>query len=151
MSSEYDTLYSLLENLIVTHQPETSAEPMSLSIVLPEEPIVKKRKPGRPPGSKNIEKLRCAACLKKFLPKKRKQYENHCATSAACIAFSALEEKPPILKKPIHELIIDALEHATSDGSRCRFCENEIADMKDHMVTSQACNRMAYYEFKKLF
>ena len=57
MSSEYDTLYSLLENLIVTHQPETSAEPMSLSIVLPEEPIVKKRKPGRPPGSKNIEKL----------------------------------------------------------------------------------------------
>lgn len=151
MISEYDKLYSLLENLIITHHPETSIEPVSLSLVLPEEPATNKRKPGRPPGSRNIEKLQCAACLKKFLPKKIKQYETHCATSAACIAFSALEEKPPILKKPIHELIIDALENATSDGTKCRFCKNEITDMKDHMVTSQACNRMAYHEFKKLF
>ena len=62
MSSEYDKLYSLLENLIITHHPETSTEPVSLSLVLPEEPATNKRKPGRPPGSRNIEKLHCAAC-----------------------------------------------------------------------------------------
>ena len=151
MSSEYDKLYSLLENLIIIHHPETKAEPVSLSVVLPEDPAANKRKPGRPPGSRNIEKLQCAACLQKFHPKKLKQYEIHCTTSVPCRKFIALEEKPPILKAPIHQLIIDTLEKATSTGIACRFCEQTINDMKEHMLQSQVCNRMAYQEFKKLF
>ena len=151
MSSEYDKLYSLLENLIITNHPETEAEPVSLSLEISEETTQKKRGRGRPPGSRNIEKLQCAACLQKFHPKKLKKYNAHCTTSIACNKFSALEEKPPILKAPIHQLIIDALEKATSDGSNCRFCEKNITDMKDHMLKSQVCNRMAYQEFKKLF
>lgn len=152
MSSEYDKLYSLLENLIITNHPETEAEPVSLSLEISEEnPITKRKGPGRPPGSRNIEKLQCTACLQKFHPKKSKQYEIHCTTSIPCRKFIALEEKPPILKAPIHQLIIDTLEKATSTGIACRFCEQTINDMKEHMIQSQVCNRMAYQEFKKLF
>jgi hypothetical protein len=149
MASEYDKLYSLLQNLIVAQHPETEKDPVSLSIVLSEETIKKKGR-GRPPGSKNIEKLECTACLEKFHPKKIKKYEKHCASSVACKKFLALAEKPPILKAPIHQLIINTLEKATSDGTKCRFCEKTITDMKEHMTISQVCNRMAYQEFKKL-
>ena len=157
MASEYDKLYSLLQNLIIAQHPETNTEPVSLSIVLTEDQldvtnhVTKKKGPGRPPGSRNIQKLQCAACLQKFHPKKMKKYEKHCTTSTACKKFAMLEEQPPILKAPIHQLIIDALEKATTNESKCRFCEKDIKDMKDHMVTSQVCNRMSYQEFKKLF
>ena len=151
MSSEYDKLYSLLTNLIITNHPETATEPVSLSLEITEGTTEKKRGRGRPPGSRNIEKLQCAACLQKFHPKKSKQYETHCTTSVPCRKFNALEEKPPILKAPIHQLIIDTLEKATSTGIACRFCEQTINDMKEHMLQSQVCNRMAYQEFKKLF
>jgi len=152
MSSEYDKLYSLLENLIITQHPETENTPVSLSIILPEDvPVTKKKGPGRLPGSKNIKKLQCPACLEKFHPKQMKYYETHRETSVACKKFIALAEQPPILKAPIHQLIIDTLEKATSTGIACRFCEQTINDMKEHMITSQACNRMAYQEFKKVF
>jgi hypothetical protein len=151
MSSEYDKLYSLLENLIITHQPETQLEPVSFSVEVTDTSPTKKKGPGRPPGSKNIEKLQCIACLQKFHPKYMKQYETHCITSVACKKFIALAEQPPILKAPIHQLIIDTLEKATSTGIACRFCEQTINDMKEHMTTSHVCNRMAYQEFKKLF
>jgi hypothetical protein len=149
MSSEYDKLYSLLENALHSTKNTVITEPISVSIELSEGPV-KKRGRGRPPGSKNIEKLQCLGCLQKFHLTQKKKYEKHCASSIACKKFAVLPEKPPILKKPIYQLIIDTLEQATSYGSMCIFCEKTITDMKEHMTISQVCNRMAYQEFKKL-
>jgi hypothetical protein len=143
MSSEYDTLYSFLEKLIV--QKTNTEEPIVLSAIIPDniETIAKKR--GRPPGSKT-KKMRCNACMEKF---QIDELILHQETSVVCKKFMEMKEKPPIVAYPIHQLIINALEEVTTDHDRCRFCESVIADMKVHMTESQACNRMAYVEFKK--
>ena len=83
------------------------------------------------------------------IPKRRNRTRHHQESSVACKKFLAIKEKPPIVAYPIHQLIINALEEVTTDHDRCRFCESVIADMKVHMTESQACNRMAYVEFKK--
>ena len=144
MSSEYDTLYSFLENLIVNKS--TTEEPIVLSAIIPDhaETIVKKR--GRPHGSKT-KKMRCTACMEKF---HIDTLIIHQQTSVACKKFLALDKKPPIVAYPIHQLIINALEEVTTDHDRCCFCESVIVDMKAHMTESQVCNRMAYVEFKKI-
>jgi hypothetical protein len=145
MSSEYDTLYSFLEKLIVNKT--TTEEPSVLSAIIPDHIEATPKKRGRPPGSKT-KKMRCAACMDKF---QIDELIVHQESSVACKKFLAMKEKPPIVAYPIHQLIINALEEVTTDHDRCRFCESVIADMKVHMTESQACNRMAYIEFKKVF
>jgi hypothetical protein len=154
MSSEYDTLYSLLENLIRNPTNEI-VQPITISAIIPDikdkepsdilKPIVK-RKPGRPPGSKNKVKTRCQACFKTFYMNK---FDKHVKRTIVCRKFYELTDKPPIIKKPIHELIIDTLDTVTCIENRCRFCEIVIQDMKEHMAISYVCNRLAYAEFKK--
>ena len=142
MSSEYDTLYSLLEDLIKKNK--TTDAPITISAIIPEiEAMPKKR--GRPHGSKT-KKTRCLACMEKFHIDTLGLHQD---TSIACKKFNALEEKPPIVAYPIHQLIITALDNATTVGTTCRFCETVIIDIKQHMTESQVCNRMAYAEFKK--
>ena len=142
MSSEYDTLYSLLEDLIKKNK--TTDAPITISAIIPEiEAMPKKR--GRPHGSKT-KKVRCLACMEKFHIDTIGLHQN---TSIACKKFNALEDKPPIVAYPIHQLIINTLEEVTINEDRCCFCESVIIDMKQHMTESQVCNRMAYAEFKK--
>jgi hypothetical protein len=146
MSSEYDKLYSFLEELIAKNKTDNPVEPLN-----PVEStesvdfldISKKR--GRPAGSKTKIKQECEACLQKF---HTDRFEKH-IKNKACALFYTLDEKPPILQKPIHELIIEALDKATFNKKKCRFCNSQIANMKLHLTESHVCNRLAYLEFKK--
>jgi len=145
--SEYDTLYSFLETLI-KKKPDSDVQneivqPLHISAIVPDTILHRKR--GRPPGSKNKKKQTCQACFQQI---PTKQFMRHCTASPACKTFYAMEIRPPILEKPIHQLIIEALETATSVGDRCRFCNIPIDDMKQHMIQSQVCNRLAYAAFK---
>jgi hypothetical protein len=144
MSSEYDTLYSFLENLIVQHNTNEET-PLQISAVVPDH--IEKRKRGRPHGSKTKPKQRCQACFTGFHVER---FEKHLTKSKACKKFYDMEIRPPILERPIHELIIDALDNATSVNHKCRFCEVEVVNMKEHMIDSQICNRLAYSVFKTL-
>jgi len=146
MSAEYDTLYTLLQNAIQKNK-SVSDTLSNIIIDIPNDTESVKRGRGRPPGSKNKEKVECQACLKKFQTDK---IEEHYDTSIACKKFNALPEKPPALEIPIHQLIINAMDQATCIGSHCAFCEIEITDMKKHMTESYVCNRMAYTAFKVL-
>jgi hypothetical protein len=146
MSAEYDTLYTLLQNAIQKNK-SVSDTLSNIIIDIPNDTESVKRGRGRPPGSRNKEKVECQACLKKFQTDK---IEEHYDTSIACKKFNALPEKPPALEIPIHQLIINAMDQATCIGVRCAFCEIEITDMKKHMTESYVCNRMAYSAFKVL-
>jgi hypothetical protein len=146
MSAEYDTLYTLLQNAIQKNK-SVSDTLSNIIIDIPNDAESVKRGRGRPPGSRNKEKVECQACLKKFQTDK---IEEHYDTSIACKKFNALPEKPPALEIPIHQLIINAMDQATCIGVRCAFCEMEITDMKKHMTESYVCNRMAYSAFKVL-
>jgi len=181
MSSEYDTLYSFLEKLIIQNKQSNQNQivtPISISAVFPSPPnapipsvstaplIVSplipstlipstlipstpvKRGRGRPAGSKTKPRQKCQACFRSF---PFDIFEKHHKRSKICKKFYELEKRPPVLEKPIHQLIIDALEKATSTEDRCRFCEEKIEDMKKHMTESQLCNRLAYATFKTIF
>ena len=144
--SDYDTLYILLQNAI--KNKSDSDKPTNITIDVPNDVESAKRGRGRPPGSKNKEKVECQACLKKFQTDK---IDEHYNTSIACKKFNMLTEKPPTLDIPIHQLIINAMDQATCVGTQCAFCEIEITDMKKHMTESYVCNRMAYVAFNTAF
>jgi len=146
MSAEYDTLYILLQNAIQKNK-SVSDTLSNIIIDIPNDAESVKRGRGRPPGSKNKEKVECQACLKKFQTDK---IDEHYDMSIACKKFNTLPEKPPALDIPIHQLIINAMDQATCVGAHCAFCEIEITDMKKHMTESYVCNRMAYSAFKVL-
>jgi len=183
MSSEYDTLYSFLEKLIIQNKQSNQNQnqivtPISISAVFPSPPNTPipsvstaplimsplipstlipstlipstpvKRGRGRPAGSKTKPRQKCQACFRSF---PFDIFEKHHKRSKICKKFYELEKRPPVLEKPIHQLIIDALEKATSTEDRCRFCEEKIEDMKKHMTESQLCNRLAYATFKTIF
>ena len=172
MSSEYDTLYSFLEKLIIQNKQSNQNQiitPISISAVFPSPPIdivptplipstlipstlipstPVKRGRGRPTGSKTKPRQKCQACFRSF---PFDIFDKHLKRSKICKKFYELEKRPPVLEKPIHQLIIDALEKATSTEDRCRFCEEKIEDMKKHMTESQLCNRLAYATFKTIF
>ena len=146
MSAEYDTLYILLQNAIQKNK-SVSDTLSNIIIDIPNDTESVKRGRGRPPGSRNKEKVECQACLKKFQTDK---IDEHYDMSIACKKFNTLPEKPPALDIPIHQLIINAMDQATCVGAHCAFCEIEITDMKKHMTESYVCNRMAYSAFKVL-
>ena len=141
MAKEYDTLYSFLQELIEKNKTSTT-----LSAIIPDTITIKQKTRGRPPGSKNKEKIQCQACLQKFYSDKFKHHEE---TSVACRKFNQLEEKPVTIN-PIHEHIISILDRATHTNKNCNFCEELITDPKQHFTDSVVCNRMAYSVFKKL-
>ena len=158
MSSEYDKLYSFLEELIAKNKTDNSnnsevldsteflesADALESANAL--EPLHNEpKKRGRPAGSKTRIKQECEACLQKF---HTERFEKH-IKNKACALFYTLDEKPPVLQKPVHEIIIDALDKATFNKKKCRFCNSQIANMKLHLTESPVCNRLAYIEFKK--
>ena len=158
MSSEYDKLYSFLEELIAKNKTDNSnnlevldsTEFLDSTYALESadalEPLHNEpKKRGRPAGSKTRIKQECEACLQKF---HTERFEKH-IKNKACALFYTLDEKPPVLQKPVHEIIIDALDKATFNKKKCRFCNSQIANMKLHLTESPVCNRLVYIEFKK--
>ena len=149
MSTEYNTLYTLLQDAIQKNKIDSNKtdKPATITLIIPNDLEPLKRGAGRPPGSKNKEKIDCQACLKKF---QKDKIDEHYNISIACKKFNTLIDKPPILQLPIHQLIINTMDKVTYIDSRCAFCEIEITDIKQHMIDSDVCNRMAYVAFKTL-
>ena len=142
--SEYDKLYSFLEELIAKNKTDNTVDRLELVDSVDSVDIIAKKR-GRPAGSKTKVKQECEACLQKF---HTDRFEKH-IKNKACAMFYSLAEKPPVLQKPIHEIIIETLDKATFNKKKCRFCHSQIANMKLHLTESQVCNRLAYAEFKK--
>jgi len=140
MSSEYNKLYSFLEDLI-----KNKTDNETLVAVIPDEIEHAPKKRGRPPGSKT-KMIRCQGCMEKY---HIDSIDDHYDTSIACKKFTDMKEKPPIVAYPLHQLIITALEQSTIVDHACRFCEIQIEDIKLHLTQSQVCNRLAYATFKK--
>lgn len=140
MTAEYQKLYSFLDDLI---KNKTDTD---IVATIPDEIEVKLKKRGRPPGSKNKHTTQCQACLKVFRSAKFKKHEEK---SVACKKFNQLQHKPALIR-PIHQLIISALDKATHTNHICNFCEEAITNPKQHFTYSIACNRMAYDAFKSI-
>ena len=105
---------------------------------------------------KKEQPIKCEYCSKSVLG--AHALKAHMDNNIAC---RKLELLPESLKefnpdKGIHNFLDALLEKAITekDNLRCKFCEYTFSNrgnFNKHYILNLSCNRLAYYEFRKLF
>lgn len=107
--------------------------------------------------SEEEQKIICEGCTKPFYS--TSHFMSHIATARACERIAAAEDKAEILRapdKPLHvlarEIALSVIQASPEDPTRCRHCLTHFSTLCNfyrHFQYSVACNRLAYYDFKK--
>jgi hypothetical protein len=130
-------------------------------LVVPQPVEVKKEeakevpKKEEPKKEKDLQEIRCGACMKIFSTKA--SMLRHQNRFTVCKDWIERPQKIEInkLSKGIHLIIDELLEKAICDKElECKFCKARFVTKGNHhkhFNTSTVCNRMAYQEFKRLF
>lgn len=98
----------------------------------------------------------CDSCHKIFM--KEWYYKKHLQNNPVCVAWQSHPNRDDNLhlETGLHLILNNLLQEASTQNKNlvCRWCESSFAsvgNLHKHLITSNVCNRMTFYEFKKLF
>ncbi len=97
----------------------------------------------------------CDSCGKIFL--KRWYYTKHLKNNPVCVEWQKHPNKDDNLHldNAMHILVNNLLEQSLTQSNNliCRWCNSDftsVGNLHKHFINANVCNRMAFYEFKKL-
>jgi hypothetical protein len=169
-SDEEDEFTKMKRDILINFSKKESVTPISVSSPIESKaPIAITIVPESPPIENvqsvnntiitelfKIENKICKGCDKPF--GSDEILRMHLERSDACRSWSAIspnKHEQVQLSGPIHLLIDDWLSTVITGDKplQCKFCKSTFVSKGNHhkhYYTATACNRMAYYEFKKL-